>query len=108
MVKNSPAMQEMQVRPLGGRDPLKEGMATHSSILARRIPRTEEPGGLQSMRSQSQTQLKQLSSSSIVDLQYCLFLVFMKSYKVNILMPTLQMLNQRCREVTSLAQAHIQ
>ena len=39
-------------------------MATHSSILAWRIPWTEEPGGLQSMWSQSQTQLKQLSSSS--------------------------------------------
>ena len=51
---------------------------------------------------------EQLNSSSIVDLQYCLFLVFMKSSKVNILMPTLQMLNQRCREVTSLAQGHIQ
>ena len=51
---------------------------------------------------------EQLNSSSIVDLQYGLFLVFMKSSKVNILMPTLQMLNQRCREVTSLAQGHIQ
>ena len=41
MVKNSPAMQEsqeMQVQSLGGEDPLEEGMATHSSILARRIP----------------------------------------------------------------------
>ena len=38
---------------LGGEDPLKEGMATHSSILAWRIPWTEEPGGLQSMGSQS-------------------------------------------------------
>ena len=52
MVKNLPAMQEMQetgVRSLGGGDPLEEGMATHSNILARRIPRTEEPGGLQSI-----------------------------------------------------------
>ena len=101
-------MQETQVQSLGQENPLEKEMATHSSILARRIPKTEEPGGLQSMGSQSQTQLKQLSSSSIVDLQYCLFLVFMKSYKVNILMPTLQMLNQRCREVTSLAQGRIQ
>ena len=37
---------------LGGEDPLEEGMATHSRILARRIPWTEEPGGLQSMESQ--------------------------------------------------------
>ena len=40
----------MQVRSLGQEDPLEEGMATHSSILARRIPQTEEPGGLQSQR----------------------------------------------------------
>ena len=39
---------EMQVRSLGWEDPLEEGMATHSSILAWRIPWTEEPGGLQS------------------------------------------------------------
>ena len=40
--------QEMQVLSLGQEDPLEEGMATHSSILAWRIPSTEEPGGLQS------------------------------------------------------------
>ena len=42
-------MQETQVQSLGGEDPLEKGMATHSSILAWRIPWTEEPGGLQSM-----------------------------------------------------------
>ena len=42
----------MQVRSLGWKDPLEEGMATHSSILAWRIPRTEEPGGLQPVESQ--------------------------------------------------------
>ena len=51
--------QEMQVRSLGHEDPLEEGMATHSSILAWRIPRTEEPGGLQSVGSQSQTWLSE-------------------------------------------------
>ena len=51
-VKNLPAMQETWVPSLGQEDPLEERMATHSSILAWRIPRTEEPGGLQSMRSQ--------------------------------------------------------
>ena len=51
-VKNPPAMQETQVRSLGQEDPLKKGMATHSSILAWRIPLTEEPGGLQPMESQ--------------------------------------------------------
>ena len=47
MVKNLPAMQENQVQSLGWDDPLKKGMATHSSILAWRIPWTEEPGGSQ-------------------------------------------------------------
>ena len=45
-------MQETWVRPVGGEDPLEKGMATRSSILAWEIPWTEEPGGLQSMRSQ--------------------------------------------------------
>ena len=49
MVKNLPAMQETWVRSLGLEDPLEKGMATHSSILAWKIPRTEEPGRLQSM-----------------------------------------------------------
>ena len=48
-VKNLPRMQETWVQSLGWEDPLEEGMATHSSILAWRIPWTEEPGGLQSM-----------------------------------------------------------
>jgi len=52
MVKNLPIMWEIWVWFLGWEDPLEEGMATHSSILAWRIPRTEEPGGLQSMGSQ--------------------------------------------------------
>ena len=52
MAKSLPAMQETQVWPLGWEDPLEEGMATHSSILAWRIPRTEEPGRLQSVGSQ--------------------------------------------------------
>ena len=48
-VKNLHAMQETWVRSLGQEDPLEKGMATHSSVLAWRIPRTEEPDGLQSM-----------------------------------------------------------
>ena len=55
MVKNLPAMRETWVWSLGWEDPLEEGMAAHSSILAWRIPWTEEPGGLQSMELQSQT-----------------------------------------------------
>ena len=55
VVKNPPANArdiEMRVQSLGGQDPLEEGMATHSSILAGRIPWAERPGGLQSMGSQ--------------------------------------------------------
>ena len=51
-VKNLPTRQETQVRSLGQEDHLEKGMATHSSILAWRIPWTEEPGGLWSMGSQ--------------------------------------------------------
>ena len=55
VVNNLPAMQEpqeTQVQLLGGEDPLEEGMAAHSSLLAQRVPGTEEPGGLQSTGSQ--------------------------------------------------------
>ena len=52
MLKNLPAMQETQVQSLGQEDPLEKEMATHSSILAWRIPWTEESGRLQSMGSQ--------------------------------------------------------
>ena len=50
--EESPTMQEMWVQSLGQEDPLEEDMATHFSIPAWRIPRTEEPGGLQSMELQ--------------------------------------------------------
>ena len=46
LVKNPPAMQETQVQSLGGEDPMEKEMATHSSVLAWKIPWTEEPGGL--------------------------------------------------------------
>ena len=66
VVKNLPAMQEMKemwVQSLGWEDPLEEGMATHSSILAWRIPWTEEPGGHRVAKSQTQlsdcTELKE-------------------------------------------------
>ena len=56
MAKNLPAMQETRIRSLDWEDPLEKGMATHSSIVAWRISRTEEPGGLQSMgRKESDT-----------------------------------------------------
>ena len=52
-LKRLPPMRETQVRSLGRKDPLEKEMATHSCILAWKIPWTEEPGGLQSMESQS-------------------------------------------------------
>ena len=55
MVKNLPAMQETPVRSLDWEDILEKGMSTHSSILAWKIPWTEEPGRLQSMGSQTDT-----------------------------------------------------
>jgi len=51
MVKNLPTVQETWVQSLGQEDPLEEEVATHSSILAWKIPQSEEPGGLQSMES---------------------------------------------------------
>ena len=56
-VRSLPAKQETQVQSLGWEDSLEKGTATHSSILAWRIPWTEEPGGLQSLALQSQKQL---------------------------------------------------
>ena len=57
MVNNLPPVQETWVLSLGRKDPLEKGMATHSSILAWRIPGTEETGGLQSMGLQSRARL---------------------------------------------------
>ena len=63
MVKNSSSVQEMQAQSLGQEDPLEKGMATHSSILVWRIPRTEEPGGLQSMGSERVGMTEQLNNN---------------------------------------------
>ena len=52
MINNPSAMQETQIQSLGCKDPVEKEMATHSRILAWKIPWTEEPGGLQCMRSQ--------------------------------------------------------
>ena len=57
MIKNLPAIQDIRVQSLDGEDSLEKEVTTHSSILAWRIPWTEEPGGLQPMGSQSQIQL---------------------------------------------------
>ena len=61
-MRNPSAIQETWVQSLGWEDLLENAMATHSSILAWRILWTEEPGGLQSIGSQSQTRLKRLST----------------------------------------------
>ena len=76
-VKNPPAMQETQetwVQFLGWEDPLEEGMVTHSSILAGEISWTEEPGGLRSVGSQSQTQLRWLGMHAGLMLGYVLYI----------------------------------
>ena len=70
MVKNLPAMQETWVLSLGQEDPLEKEVATHSSILAWRIPWTEEPGGLQSMRSQESDTSEQLNTFTLSYIMY--------------------------------------
>ena len=64
-VKNPPAMQKTQVLNLGWEDPLEKEMATHSSILACKIPWTEEPGGLQSMALQESDVTEQLNHQRV-------------------------------------------
>ena len=66
MVKSLPAMHETWVRSLGWENPLEKGIATHSSTLAWKIPWMEEPGGLQSVGSQSQAWLCRFSGSSVL------------------------------------------
>ena len=63
-VKNPPALRETWVQSLGWEDPLEKGMATHSRILAWRIPWTEEPGGLQSMGLQRVREKSQIQASN--------------------------------------------
>ena len=70
MVKNPPAVQETQeaqVRSLGQEDPLEEEMATHSSVLAWRVPRTEEPGGLRSTGHKESDTTERLSSGTFLN-----------------------------------------
>ena len=61
-VNNLPSLLETRIQSMDWEDPLEEGMAAHFSILAWEIPWTEEPGGLQSMESQSQTRLSNLNT----------------------------------------------
>ena len=66
MVKNMPAIQETWVQFQGKEDPLEKGMATYSSILAWRIPWTEEPGGPQFMGLQESDTTEQLILSALI------------------------------------------
>ena len=69
LVKNSPAMQEMWVQPLGQEDPLEKGVATHSSILAWGIPWTEKPGG--PTYKPSSYELAKMQTCPVCQLLYC-------------------------------------
>ena len=78
MVKNLPAVQETCFQPgldLGWEDPLEEGMATHSNILAWTIPWTEEPGGLQSMGSESRARVTNFIYTLLSLISGCLFIL---------------------------------
>ena len=65
LVKNLPAVQETRLRSLGREDPLEKEMATHSSTVARKIPWTEEPGGLQSVGSQESDTTERLNQQTV-------------------------------------------
>ena len=67
VVKNLPAMHEIQVQPLGQKDPLEKEIATHTSIFALEIPWTKEPNGLQSRELQESDMTEQLNHHYIDD-----------------------------------------
>ena len=75
VVKNPPAVQETEVRSLGWEDPLEKGIAIHSSILAWRIPWTEEPGGLQSMSIKELNTTEQLTLFSVIYLNNLILMI---------------------------------
>ena len=77
ILKNLPAMKETRVRYLGEKDPLEKGMATHSNILAWRIPWTEEFDGLQFMESQRVEMTEPLTVSLSNFLLLCMFCPFL-------------------------------
>jgi len=85
-VKNLPAMRETWVQSLGWEDPLEKGTTTHSSILAWRIPRTEEPSRLQSIQSQELDMTQRLSLTNslypLTVLTHCKILLIILSLKL--------------------------
>ena len=97
MVENLPAMQETQVQSLEWEDPLEKEMATHSRVLAWRIPWTEEPGGLQSMGSQkSQTWLSNYQRPTTRQ-------VFEHAFDLEAFFPSLQRKNRAQKTQSYLA-----
>ena len=87
MVKNLPAVCETRVQSLGREDPLEKKMATHSSILGWKIPRMEEPGGLQSMGSQRVGHDRATSLSLS-------FTLVSSSYLINLIIPRLKKISK--------------
>ena len=83
--KNPPAMRETWLQSLGWEDPLEEGMTTHSSVLAWRIPWTDEPGGFQSTGLQRVRQLKYLHTHTIQCVDNSLFSTFGSINNINLL-----------------------
>ena len=75
LVKNPSAMQETLVRSLDWEDPLEKGMVTHSSILAWRVPWTEEPGGLEFMGLQK---VADMTAQVKTDQRYCMLIMLNK------------------------------
>ena len=90
-VKDLPAMQETWIQSLGREDTLKKGIATYTSILAWRIPWTEEPGRLQSMASQSRTRLSDYTHTRAFSTYYLL-----KSIIISIISICNLILNNSC------------
>ena len=97
LVENLPAMQETRVWSLGREDPLEKEMATHSSVLAWRIPWTEEPGGLQTMESQESDMTKQLNHQTVAILltiilyKYLVYFCFVfQTFPFNVIMSFFQ------------------
>ena len=95
-LKRLPAMQETWVQSLDREDPLEKEMATHPSILAWRIPWMEEPRGLQSLGSQSQTQLSMRTHMHMRLIHAHHFLFFLKNYF------TYKFLYRKCNILTIL------
>ena len=105
-MKNLPAMQQTWVQSLGQEDPLEEGMAAHSSILAWRIPWTEEPGWLQSIRCK-ESDTTEATEHTCMHISY-IFKNSVYIYKINIIYiyicSLFFMKSNNCSELLALVQ----